>query len=331
MRIVFMGATELGWNCCRTLFDIKQEVVGIFSIPQQFRISWSQTPVNNVQYKSFEGLAAENSIPLIYVKGKMSEPEYADALRSLRPDIILVVGWYYLLPRSLRQLAPLGAAGLHASLLPKYRGGAPLVWATINGEAETGVTFFHFADGVDDGDIIGQAKFQIDFADDIASLLEKASQGSIGLLRDYVPMLAASTAPRRVQDHSQATSVPQRKPEDGLIRWDQLSARQAYDWVRAQTQPYPGAFTFLDKAKITIWKGTPSDDGSVNNLAPGTIVRDRTDGFSVCCADGRSLTIKEIGLADNKISAAEFAESRELKTGTRFELLERDCGTVTHG
>lgn len=332
MRIVFMGATELGWNCCRTLFDIKQQVVGIFSIPQQFRISWSQTPVNNVQYKSFEDLAAENSIPLIFVKGKMSEPEYADALRTMRPDIILVVGWYYILPRSLRQLAPLGAAGLHASLLPKYRGGAPLVWATINGEAETGVTFFHFADGVDDGDIIGQAKFQIDFADDIASLLEKASEGSIRLLREYVPMLAANTAPRKVQDHSQATSVPQRKPEDGLIKWDQLSARQAYDWVRAQTDPYPGAFTFLDQEKVTIWKSTPSEVGPVNNLAPGSIIRDHAGDLRVCCADGRALTIKEIGLAaNNKISGAKFAESRELKTGMRFELPDRDCGTVMHG
>lgn len=331
MRIVFMGATELGWNCCRTLFDIKQEVVGIFSIPQQFRISWSQTPVNNVQYKSFASLAAENSIPLVYVKGKMSEPEYADALRSMRPDIILVVGWYYILPRSLRQLAPLGAAGLHASLLPKYRGGAPLVWATINGETKTGVTFFHFADGVDDGDIIGQAEFKIDFADDIASLLAKASQASIGLVRRHVPMLAAGTAPRIVQDHLQATSVPQRRPEDGLIKWDQLSVRQAYDWVRAQTAPYPGAFTFLNEEKVTVWKGAPSDDATVNNLSPGTIVRDHRDGFRVCCADGRFLTITAIGVADHRMSAAEFAQSRELSTGMRFELQERHCGSVLHG
>lgn len=332
MRIVFMGATELGWNSCRTLFDTGQQVVGIFSIPQQFRISWSQTPVTNVQYKSFEDLAAAHSIPLVYVKGKMADREYADALRSMRPDIILVVGWYYILPRSLRELAPLGAAGLHASLLPKYRGGAPLVWATINGEAETGVTFFHFADGVDDGDIIAQARFNIHFEDDIASLIGKASHASIKLLSEYVPMLGAGTAPRIQQDHTRATSVPQRKPEDGAINWQQLAAAQTYNWVRAQTRPYPGAFTFLGAEKVTIWKSAPATISSAHDFAPGTIVLDSADGFKVICADGHLLKIKEIGLAENPtMSAAEFAASRELKTGMKFEVQAQDRGVVMHG
>lgn len=334
MRIVFMGATELGWNSCRTLFDMGQKVVGIFSIPEQFRISWSPTPVKNVQYKSFEDLASAHSIPLVYVKGKMSDPEYADALRRLRPDIIIVVGWYYILPRSLRDLAPLGSVGLHASLLPKYRGGAPLVWATINGEAETGVTFFHFADGVDDGDIIGQAKFNIAFEDDIANLLEKASKASIKLLSDYVPMLADGTAPRTVQDHNQAVSVPQRKPEDGLINWQQLSARQAYDWVRAQTRPYPGAFTFLGSEKVTIWKSEPAGISLSPNLPAGTIVCDvdQAAGFKVICADGEALKIKEIGSEDTpQVTAADFLQLRGLKMGMKFEMQAPDCSVVTRG
>jgi len=308
MRIVFMGATELGWNACRMLFDTGQDVVGIFSIPQQFRISWSPTPVTNVQYKSFENLAVEHSIPLVYVEGKMSDPAYASALRSMRPDIIIVVGWYYILPRSLRALAPLGAAGLHASLLPKYRGGAPLVWATINGEPETGVTFFHFADGVDDGDIIGQARFAIDPDDDIASLLAKASHASIKLLSDHVPLLAAGTAPRTVQDHSQATSVPQRKPEDGQINWHQLSAGQAFDWVRAQTRPYPGAFTFLGEEQVTIWRARLSPDARTHTCTPGEIVRDVSESPGVCCADRRILLIDEVSLSDGStLTGAELA------------------------
>jgi methionyl-tRNA formyltransferase len=318
MRIVFMGATELGWNACRRLFEIGQQVVGIFSIPQQFRISWSQNPVTNVQFKSFEDLAIANSIPLVYVKGKMSDAEYVEALRRLRPDLIIVVGWYYILPRSLREIAPLGAAGVHASLLPKYRGGAPMVWAIINGESETGVTFFHFADGVDDGDIIGQSKFSIDFDDDISNLVDKASQASVNLLSEYVPMLAAGTAPRHPQDHDQATSVPQRKPEDGLIHWDQLSVRQAYDWVRAQTRPYPGAFAFLGDQKVTLWHSRPSEVGA-GDLAAGTIARVGSDGFSVCCADGRTLEISEVGTSENPtMSAAEFAAAHRLEMGMSF-------------
>jgi methionyl-tRNA formyltransferase len=242
-------------------------------------------------------------------------------LGSLRPDIIIVVGWYYILPRSLRELAPLGAAGLHASLLPKYRGGAPLVWATINGEAETGVTFFHFADGVDDGDIIGQARFAIDLEDDITSLLAKASHASIRLLSEYVPLLAAGTAPRIVQDHTQATSVPQRKPEDGQINWHQLSARQAFDWVRAQTRPYPGAFTFLGDEKVTIWRARFGPEP--NHGKPGTIVQDdhRTPG--VRCADEHILWIDEVGLADGSIlTGVEFATSRVLASRASIALDE---------
>jgi len=192
----------------------------------------------------------------------------------------------------------LGAAGLHASLLPKYRGGAPLVWATINGEAETGVTFFHFADGVDDGDIIGQARFAIDPEDDISSLLAKASNASIGLLSEYVPLLGAGTAPRKVQDHTQATSVPQRKPQDGQINWHQLPARQAFDWVRAQTHPYPGAFTFLGEEKVTIWRARLPQEPKTHSCAPGEIVPDSGESPGVCCADRRVLLIDEVSLSD---------------------------------
>lgn len=320
-----MGATELGWNCCRTLLETGQEVVGIFSIPQQFRISWSPTPVTNVQYRSFADLAAASSVPLIYVTKKMSE--YHEELRELRPDIIIVVGWYYMLPRSLRELAPLGAAGLHASILPKYRGGAPLVWATINGETETGVSFFYFADGVDDGDIIGQESFDIAFEDDIAALVQKASRASVGLISRYVPLLAAGTAPRLKQDHTQATVVPQRKPEDGLIDWRALSAKQAYDWVRAQTRPYPGAFTLFGQEKITIWKAGLPQISSRRDLPAGAIVGDESDGFGVCCADGQVLLVKEIGLADGSImTGGEFQSQHASNPNAKFDVEGRPSG-----
>jgi len=322
MRIVFMGATELGWNCCRTLQEIGQEVVGIFSIPQEFRISWSAQPVTNVQYKCFEDLAAAHSTPLIYVTGKMSDPEYGRALSELQPDVIIVVGWYYMLPASLRKLAPLGAAGLHASLLPRYRGGAPLVWATINGDTETGVTFFHFADGVDDGDIIGQARFNIDFADDIADLVHKASQVSVKLISEYVPLLAQGAEPRVPQDHGQATFVSQRKPEDGIINWNALSSKQAYDWVRAQTRPYPGAFTFLEQERVTIWKAALDNGSDVASGPAGSVVIGPSlEGFGVRCADGRLVIVNEIGLEDGSVmTGKEFAALRSLKSGVEFDI-----------
>jgi len=322
MRVVFMGASELGWECCRALFEAGQQVVGVFSIPREFRISWSPgAAVTNVRFKSFEGLAAAHSVPLVYVTKKMSDPEYAEEMRRLRPDLLIVVGWYYMLPRSLREAATLGAVGLHASLLPKYRGGAPLVWAVINGETSTGVSLFHFADGVDDGDLVGQARFDIGEGDDIAALVGKATEASVGLMRECVPLLASGDAPRVPQDHSLATVVPQRRPEDGLIDWGAKSARQAYDWVRAQTRPYPGAFTYLNGEKLIVWRAAPPDardeDGGAG--APGSIVRKpagAADGFGVRCADGRLLRVLEVGDAGGAcFGGAEFARARALDGG----------------
>ena len=327
MRIVFMGATELGWECCRTLLEIGQEVVGIFSIPQEFRISWSPASVNNVQFKSFADLAAGRDIPLIYVTKKMSDPEYEATLRQLRPDLLVVIGWYYMVPRALRALAPLGAVGIHASLLPKYRGGAPLVWTIINGESQTGVSLFHFADGVDDGDLIGQRAFDIRDEDTIASVIEKASRASVGLVREYIPLLASGQAPAIPQDHGSATFVPQRRPEDGLIDWHTMSAKQVYDWVRAQTRPYPGAFTFLGEEKIVIWRSSIDASLATCSHGPGTIITstiDKNEGFGVCCADGRVVRAQELGLADGAVvSAAEYVARRSVGTGTLLGKVKR--------
>ena len=322
MRIVFMGASKLGWDCCRTLFEAGQRVVGIFTIPREFRISWSPSPVSNVQFKGFEDLAAAHRVPLVHVTRKMSDPEYAGALGAMRPDLIVVVGWYYMLPRSLRSIAPLGAVGVHASLLPKYRGGAPLVWAVINGEKRTGVSLFHFADGVDDGDLIAQSAFEIAREDDIAAVLDKASRASLALVREYVPLLGGGGAPRFPQDHSRATSVPQRRPEDGLIDWRTKSAEQVYDWVRAQTRPYPGAFTFFGGEKVTIWRaGLGGGSAAAAAAPPGSIAGVSGEGgsISVRCADGRAVEIHEVGLADGTaVSGAQFARARGAGAGAAF-------------
>ena len=226
MRIVFMGASDLGWHCCRALLEMGQDVVGIYSIPREFRISWSVTPVTNVRYRSFEDLASKYDIPLTYLTGKLNTPEHRDALAKFRPDVLLAIGWYYMLPRPVRDLAPLGAVGVHASLLPKYRGGAPLVWAMINGEPKTGVSLFHLADGVDNGDLIGQESFDIGVEDDIAGIIEKATEASVTLVRNYIPLLGSGHAPRQAQAESLATTVPQRRPDDGVIDWSTRSAWQ---------------------------------------------------------------------------------------------------------
>jgi methionyl-tRNA formyltransferase len=251
MRIVFLGATELGFTCCKLIIEKKlADVACIFTIPREFKISYSKTLVKNATFKDFRYFNSTYGIPVIDITEKMGA--YKDEIEKYKPDLILAIGWYYLIPKSIRDIAPKGCIGMHGSLLPKYRGGAPLVWAIINGEKETGISLFYLEDGIDAGDIIAQEKIIIEPEDTIKTLIDKMTGYSLLIIEKYLPMIADGTAPRINQDNSKATLVPQRKPDDGLIDWN-WDAEKIKNFIRAQTKPYPGAFTIFNGKKITIW------------------------------------------------------------------------------
>lgn len=253
MRIVFFGATELGHRCCQALVEAGEEVVGIVSMPREFPISYAERPVRNVTYQSFDDIAERAGVPLLDVTS-LKDESVQEAIAGWRPDFGLAIGWFYLFPRELRDRFPRGVAGIHASLLPRYRGGAPLVWAIINGEKRTGATLFYLDEGVDTGDVIAQAEVEIGPDDTIREVYERAADASVELVREFVPLIRQGSAPREQQDHSQATTFPQRSPDDGEIDWSK-SAREIRDFIRAQTRPYPGAFTYIDGRKVMIWDG----------------------------------------------------------------------------
>jgi methionyl-tRNA formyltransferase len=251
MNIVFFGATELGYKCCRLIIEEKlADITGIFTIPKQFNISYSDKPVNNVNFADFHDLGKEFGIPVTDVTGKMGS--YYENIKKLAPDLIVVIGWYYMVPQAIRNAAAKGCVGMHASLLPKYRGGAPLVWAIINGEEKTGLSFFYLDDGVDSGDIIAQHEIEIKETETIKDIIDKVTVSAIDITREYIPKLANGTAPKIKQDESKATTVPQRKPDDGLIDWN-WDVKRIKNFIRAQTKPYPGAYTIINGKKISIW------------------------------------------------------------------------------
>jgi methionyl-tRNA formyltransferase len=178
--------------------------------------------------------------------------KYTGTVMDIKPDLILAIGWYYMIPDQMMKLAGKGAIGIHGSLLPKYRGNAPFVWAMINGEKETGISLFYFEKGIDEGDIIAQKKIPIGEKETIRDILNKARGSSVEILLEYLPKIADGTAPRIPQDNSQATLFPKRTPDDGLIDWS-WDAKRIHDFIRAQTKPYPGAFTYINNKKVIIW------------------------------------------------------------------------------
>lgn len=251
MRIVFIGSSGFGLKCLKSILSLKGvEISGIISNKKKFNISYSKKPVTNVLHAEFGDFAKKNKIPFYEMEHNLKEKGLSAFLQRVKPELIVVVGWYHMIPDFI--LAKIPCAGLHASLLPKYRGGAPLVWAIINGEKETGITFFLLDKGVDSGPIIGQEKVKINKRDTIATVYKKIEKKGIKLLRKYLPKIANRTAVYKKQDESQKTIFPQRTPEDGRINWN-WGAKRIKDFIRAQTKPYPGAYTIIKNKKVVIW------------------------------------------------------------------------------
>lgn len=212
----------------------------------------------------------------------MSDPALFTDVEALEPDAFLVVGWYHMIPRRWRELAP--AFGLHASLLPDYSGGAPLVWAMINGESKTGITLFQMDDGVDSGPIAAQAEEPIRSDDTIATLYARIEERGLELLDRTLPRLASRDLDLHPQPKSGRRVMPQRSPEDGRIDWS-CDAAFIDRWIRAQTRPYPGAFTDSALGRLTIWASRPlAERPSI--AVPGLVFRTTHGELGIACGAG---------------------------------------------
>lgn len=293
MRVIFIGSSLFGLRCLLKILEIPSiSVVGVLTNPKNFTISYSKNPILNVLHVDFVKWAEQYNLPCYEMTNSMRDENLLNWVSSLRPELLVVSGWYHIVPKQLREIAP--AIGLHASLLPDYSGGAPLVWAMINGERKTGITLFQMDDGVDSGPIIGQAEETILDTDTISTLYARIETRGIELLDYYLPMLAANTVKVRKQNENARRTFPQRSPEDGWIDWNQ-DVVTIDRFIRAQTRPYPGAFTSLNDGRcLTIWAAKVlSESGS---FSPGSVTQAK-NSITVQCATG-SLLIQEVGYED---------------------------------
>ncbi len=254
MKIIFLGCTKYSETLLKEVKGISNvELKAIFTIPEYFNISYSEKPVKNTNYSDLSVLASEWGISHYEVDSREGKKisDYTDVIKKINPDVILVLGWYYMVPKKIRNLAKNGAWGIHASMLPKFAGGAPLVWSIIEGEKETGVSLFRLSDGVDDGDIIEQKAFTIEFDDTIKEVYEKATKYSVEILKKTLENPEQISF--KEQNKSEIEVYPQRNPADGEIdlNW---GVDKIFNFIRAQSEPYPGAFIKNSKGEKIIFE-----------------------------------------------------------------------------
>ena len=246
MKIVFIGAVEIGHTVLKSVFEMNGSVEAIFTLPFEMQEKTSG-------FIDFEPLAKENNTNLIRVKD-INTKEYIDQIKYINPDLIIVCGWQRLVCEEILNIPKLGTIGFHSSLLPKYRGRAPINWAIIMGEKETGITMFYLTPEADDGDIIAQKAFPIMLNDDCHTLYKKSAHAGSKLIREYLPKIKDGTASRIHNPSGTYPHYPKRTPRDGLIDFNR-SSLDVYNFVRALTKPYPGAYYFNKKNdKIIVWK-----------------------------------------------------------------------------
>lgn len=312
MKLVFVGASRFGLRCLDLACGLPGvDVAGVVTAPQTFSISYRPQGVTNVLYVDVAHFAEERGLPCAMLESGMNDPDLLEKLQSWQPDAFLVAGWYHMVPKSWRRLAP--AYGLHASLLPDYSGGAPLVWAMINGESRTGITLFEMDDGVDTGAILGQAEEPIFEDDTIATLYGRIEERGLTLLADALPRMADGTLKARPQPDGERCVMPQRSPEDGIIDWSRDN-RYLLRFVRAQTRPYPGAFTMLRGSRMTIWAAHTRDQ-AVDAL-PGAVIAGNQNDCGVVCGQG-VLHLDEVEYQGRVLAGADIAKL--IPPGERFE------------
>jgi UDP-4-amino-4-deoxy-L-arabinose formyltransferase/UDP-glucuronic acid dehydrogenase (UDP-4-keto-hexauronic acid decarboxylating) len=272
MKAVVFAYHDMGCVGVQALLDAGFDIAAIF------------THADNAQENAFFGsvarLAAERGIP-VYAPDDVNHPLWVDRIAELKPDVIFSFYYRNLLGEAILNNARIGAFNLHGSLLPAYRGRAPLNWVLVNGETQTGVTLHRMISRADAGAIIAQRAVEIADADDALSLHRKLTESAKHLLEGALPTLKSGTFSETAQDESKASYVGRRTPEDGRLEWEK-PAQTLHNLVRAVSDPWPGAFSFVGTHKFIVWKSRVRSD--VAPARAGTVIS--VSPLIIACGEG---------------------------------------------
>jgi len=272
MKAIVFAYHDIGCAGLKALTEAGYDVQAVFT--------HTDDPGENNFFSSVARLGAELDLP-VYAPEDVNHPLWVDRIRDLQPDVIFSFYYRHMLSDEILSLAPQGGFNLHGSLLPRYRGRAPVNWALVNGETETGATLHKMVKRPDAGDIVGQQKVTIADSDTALTLHKKVLEAAQAVLKEQLPKLKNGTATFTKQDESQASYFGRRTAADGEILWHK-SAKEINNLVRAVTEPYPGAFSYLGQRKLIVWRSRVLD--TQHDKQPGTVLS--TSPLVIACGEG---------------------------------------------
>jgi len=246
-RILFFGYSEVGYDCLEFLLRRGDNVVALFT--------HEDNPNETIWFKTPALAAREHGIP-VHTPASINTPEWIARIAELKPDLILSVYYRHMISPEILALAPLGAFNIHGSLLPAYRGRAPINWAVLHGEPRIGMTLHRMVKRADAGEIIDQEGVDLSPRDTAEQAFRKVMPCARAVLARQIDPLLAGTAQGTPQDESAASYFGGRTPEDGRIDWSRPSL-EIFNLIRAVTEPYPGAFSDISGARLMVWWAEP--------------------------------------------------------------------------
>lgn len=304
MKIVFMGTPDIAVGCLQKIIDEKHEILGVVTQPDK--------PVGRGKKMGMppvKELALKYDIP-VYQPIKARDEEFVQVLRELNPDLIVVVAFGQILPKSILDIPKLGCVNVHVSLLPKYRGAAPINWVIINGEEKTGVTTMYMDEGLDTGDMILTSEFALDDEITAGELHDIMKEEGALLLKQTIDLIAKGEAPRIPQNHEEFTYAPMMNKTLGQIDFSK-SAKEIHNLVRG-VNPWPSAYTTYKGQTMKVWKTKVLNETSDKH--PGTILKVDKEGIRVSTKDN-VLLIKEIQMPGKKrVLVEEYIKGNSIET-----------------
>lgn len=317
MRILFMGTPDFAKESLEKLYNSKHEIVGVVTTPDRPAGRGMKLLMSPV--KEF---AIQNNLLLFQPEKIANNEEFKNKIRNLNPDIVCVVSYGKILPKSFLKIPKYECINVHPSLLPKYRGSAPIQWSILNGDTETGVTIMYLNEKMDEGDIILQEKVKIDENETTGELWNRLSKVGARMLEEAVNKIEEGTATRTKQGE-EFSIAPMLEKEMSKINWEEKTSAEIKNLVRG-LNPIMGTYTFLNDKKIKFWKvdvvkNIDEFEKSSKDQKPGTVIlSDSKKGLYIKTLDGIIEVLEIQGENAKRMNIYDFLRGNPIEIGAKF-------------